>query len=178
MIKKKITFVLTGIVIVSISVYWFINSIYHLFNYDETLGYNQLTFGYGIPYYQIIMKFVFWLIMIISGLALIITNRIGLKLGLIGITISGFYCLIYALALTVKHLNYSTTILINQTERDMTALEKWEIIYSQPAKYWILFGSILTIFIMIRIRQKKVKNPAANKQSFERHGVPSPDFSG
>ncbi|MEM6844766.1 MAG: hypothetical protein AAF632_21305, partial [Bacteroidota bacterium] len=138
--------------------YWITNQGYHLINYDQTLGYDKLTFGYGIPYYEIVLKFIFWFIIFVSGLGLIKTNKLGLQLGLIGISISGLICLTYASVVTSKRLNHSRTLLINQTEREMTISEKWEYIYLQPTKYWALFGLILTILTLIRLRQIKAKS--------------------
>ena len=116
-----------------------------------------MTFGYGIPYYQIVFKFMFWLINFIGGLGLIKTSRMGIVLGLVSVTFSGVLCFVYSITLTSKHLNLSRFIFVNQTRREMTNLEKLEIIYLQPVKYWILFGVIVLTFVIIR-RQLRTPN--------------------
>ncbi|OHX63781.1 hypothetical protein NH26_24935 [Flammeovirga pacifica] len=159
----KKPFVIIGILILVISLYWITNSGYHLIYYDETLGYNQPTFGHGIPYYQIVLKFFFWLIMIFSGIGLIKSNKIGLIIGQIGISISGTICFIYVFLLTFRHINYSTNMVVNSMKHEMTFLEKWELIYSQPVKYWTLLGLIISILIMIRFRKFSNKTQAHNR---------------
>ncbi|KXX69459.1 hypothetical protein AVL50_19095 [Flammeovirga sp. SJP92] len=161
----KEIFVTIGISILVISLYWITNSGYHLIYYDETLGYNQPTFGHGIPYYQIVLKFLFWLIMFFSGIGLIKSNNIGLLFGQIGISIAGIICFIYVLLLTFKHSSYSTTMVVNSMKSEMTFLEKWEFIYSQPVKYWTLLGLIISILIMIRFRKLSNKTPAHRRES-------------
>ena len=71
LIKSRLTFVVLGILITILSAYWLIKSGYHLIFYDETFGYDTLTFGYGVPYYKIVFKFAFSLIMILGGIGLI-----------------------------------------------------------------------------------------------------------
>jgi hypothetical protein len=134
---------LIGVVFLITGGYYAFYSGFHLVNYDITLGLEYGTFGYGRPYWQIIVEFFFWISILTGGLGLFVSNKSGIKIGLYSLFLPIFASTILLIDELSKKLKYSTKISSNTESREMTISEQWEFIYSE-----IIFLVFLTIALL------------------------------
>jgi len=129
-----------------------------LLNYENTGGHDDITFGHPKKYSEIVLTFLFWLLQILGGIGLFITNNTGLKFGLISNLIAGIFTLIYSIFISNHKLNYTTKISTNGIEKEMLTFEKWKLIYSEPLLYISMTMFLFYITFLIIKRLKFLKN--------------------
>lgn len=152
MLKNSYIFKIIGSLIGLISIYWLVKTGHHVIFYKSTGGLDTGVFGYPKEYWQILIVFIFWIVIFLGGLGIIWTNRIGLTIGLISMILIGITSITYFIFLSSQKFQYSTKLIIDGNEREMTLIEKWKIIYSEPVQY--MLTSLLIIFVLILILKK------------------------
>lgn len=140
-----------GVLIALLSSYYLYKSGYHVLFYEETGGKDVLTFHFTRSFSEVVVEFVFWIIILLGGVGISTDRRNGLLLGLIATGTALIPSLAYVLVAASKAKNYSRNIGINDGQREMTHLEKWNYIYSD------LFFSIGLTLVAIAIIQCIVK---------------------
>lgn len=126
-------YTLVGVMIIAVSSYFLLKSGYQVLFYNETWGLDKYTFGYPRPYLEVVTVFLFWLLLFVGGIGMSTGKRKGLFLGLLAACVALIPSLVYVLIAAGKVRTYSRSILINNTEREMTNQEKgttFMLIYS------------------------------------------------
>lgn len=67
-----------GILMIVVSSFYLWNSVYHLFNYENTASLNEGVFGHGRSFFEVAAVFLFWLLSFIGGIGVYINRRTGL----------------------------------------------------------------------------------------------------
>lgn len=142
----KSVFRLIGAALVMIGGYYAYKAGYHLIYYDVTFGLDPGTFGYGRPYWEITIEFVFWLTVITGGIGFLTSERIGLRVGQYSLFLPILASTVLLIAMLSKKLGYSTTMLVNTEPRKMTFGEQWKFIYSEPVYFIILTFALIAVF--------------------------------
>ncbi len=145
-INSRWVFILTGVLVITVSSYFLFKSGYHVLFYSETWGLDTYTFGYPRPYLEVVTVFLFWLLLFVGGIGISTGKRKGLFLGLLATCVALIPSLVYVVIAAGKVRTYSRSILINDTEREMTNQEKWDYIYAD-----LFFSICLTLLIIVTI---------------------------
>ncbi len=153
----KIILKLIGAVFVILGVYYGYRSAYHLVNYDITSGLEPGVFGHGRPYWKILIEFILWLLVILTGTGLIKTTKFGLKIALHAIVFPTIIAGVFFVAELSKKSNYSTTFLVNSERREMDVSEQWKYIYSEPTYLATLAIALIATFWLTNRQLKLVK---------------------
>ncbi|MEH0153061.1 hypothetical protein V6R21_02885 [Limibacter armeniacum] len=151
-VKKFVTSImkaiirLFGVTQVMIGGYYVYKTGFHLINYNQTFGLEPGTFGYGRPFWEVAIEFLFWLTVTSGGIGLLQFNKIGLKIGLYSLVLPTLVSITFLIAELYSKRNYSSTIIVNTQRRDMTLFEQWNYIYSEPVLLITLTLACLVIF--------------------------------
>ena len=151
-----------GVLIALLSSYYLYKSGYHVLFYKETGGKDVFVYHFTRSFTEVVIEFIFWIIILIGGLGISTDSRKGLFLGLLAKCVALIPSLAYVIIAAGRVRPYSRSILINNTERDMTNLEKWNYIYSD-----FFFSICLTLLVVstIVIIVKRRKYLEATKQN-------------
>ena len=142
----KLIKIFFGSTLVIIGGYYAYKSGYHLINYDQTYGLESGTFGYGRPYWEITIEFLFWLTVVIGGIGFLWLKRIGLIIGMYSLILPTLVSITFLIAEISRKMNYSTTMMVNAEQREMTLGEQLNYIYSEPVFLAILTLLLIAIF--------------------------------
>ncbi|WP_187261783.1 hypothetical protein [Pontibacter beigongshangensis] len=151
-----------GVLIALLSSYYLFKSGYHVLFYKETGGKDVFVFHFTRSFTEVVIAFIFWIIILIGGLGIYTDRRNGLFLGLLATCVALIPSLAFVLIAAGKVRTYSRSILINNAEREMTNLEKWDYIYAD-----FFFSICLTLLVVatIVIIVKRRKYLEATKQN-------------
>lgn len=149
MTSDRYIYKVIGGLISLISIYWLLKAGYHVIFYKSTGGLEKGVFGYPKEFWEVLVVFIFWIILLLGGLGIVKTNKSGLLIGLISLILSGLISVVYTIFLSSHRLKYSAYLTVGGVEREMTLSEKWEAIYFEPFKYILISIFIVIIFVMI-----------------------------
>lgn len=146
-----------GILIALLSSYYLYKSGYHVLFYDKTGGKDLFSFHFTRSFSEVVVEFVFWIIILLGGVGISTDSRIGLLLGLLATGAALIPSLAYVLVAAGKVKSYSRNIGINDVQREMTHLEKWDYIYSGLFFSICLTLAVIAIIVCIVKRRKYLK---------------------
>ena len=149
--------IIVGITITLIAIYFLANLGYHLIFYKYTWGLEEKVFGYPKSYSGILIKFVYSILLIISGISFLTKNIRLMKFAKI-IICSGILISLAYLIFSLNHyLKYEPIVVIGNTEVEMNLKQKFNIIYKIPIFSFIIFISQISFLILLNIKIKLIK---------------------
>ncbi|RDC65587.1 hypothetical protein AHMF7616_04217 [Adhaeribacter pallidiroseus] len=148
--------------VIAISSYFLFKSGYHILFYNQTWGLANNTFSHPRPFLEVVTVFAFWLLLIMGGVGIITGKRRGLFFGLLATGAALILSLSYLFVVVGKVRTYSRSIMINNTEREMTNQEVWNYIYADLFFFICLTLMVIATIVIIVKRRKYLE---ATKQN-------------
>ncbi|BDD04553.1 hypothetical protein [Aureibacter tunicatorum] len=143
-IKSDKIFFYFGLLLLLISLFLTYKTSYHVIFYDKTLGYDRFTLGYGKPFEEILINFIYSVSLFISSFGLISKNIIGRRITFFFLIPPVLYSLLYLLAVLPKVYETSYFIYESNIESVFNIINSLNYPYLEP---FIIFLIIPILFI-------------------------------